>query len=158
MIYSKNWAYRVEMGGFAYRLNQKYTITEDHHCRYFSLMKDGHLLIRESFNWDGATKFFDFKWILTPSAIHDALHQAIQYGWIPESENNLIDKELEQAICGNVGKKWLLKIRGLYVRKATNWVDQKIGEDSYVELPTLENEMRISDYENAKRFNPVVTH
>lgn len=152
MKYTKGWAYRVEGGGFAYRLHEKYTVTKDYHCLYFSIVRDRWgdlwLIIRQSYCWDGATKFFDFPWIMAPSAIHDALHQAIHAGVIPENENDLIDSELEHAIEGNRGKRWALKVRGFYCRRATNWVNEKAGSEiAPIELPLLKNERSIEHYE-----------
>jgi len=140
------WKYKVEQG-FAYKLQCAYTIKQDYGTPYFTLTTTGWLLVHTLYAWDGATKFPDFDWIKTPSAIHDALHAAIAAGAIPESENDLIDKELELAIAGNPGKRWLLKARGWYVRKATNAVDEKAGAVAeIIELPRLQNEYTLAEY------------
>lgn len=140
--------YRVRGGGFAYLLKGAFTLpTTDYVTPYFTLTTRGWLLIRDIYAWDGATKFPDFDWIKTPSCIHDVLHQLIADGVLPESENDLIDEELEYAIDGNVGKRWLMKARGWYVRKATNTVDEKAGTQPEVfELPPLPNEITLEQY------------
>lgn len=147
MKYSRiRWKYKVEEG-FAYKLQCKYTIKEDYHTPYFSITTSGWLLIYTLYGWDGATKFPDFEWIKTPSALHDALHNAIAAGIIPESENDLIDTELELAIQGNPGKRWALKIRSWYVRKGTNTVDEKAGwKPKVIELPRLKHEYTLTEY------------
>ncbi len=144
------WKYRVAEP-FAYRLNCKFSLTAPYSCPYFALTMDGWLLIFEVYAWDGATKFPDFDWIKTPSAIHDALHNAIAAGAIPESENDLIDKELELAIRGNPAARWtkqlLVKLRGWYVRKATNTVNEKKGAAPPVfTVPKLQNEYTIAEF------------
>lgn len=147
MKYSRiRWKYRVEEG-FAYKLQGQYTIKQDYHTPYFSITTAGWLLVYTLYGWDGATSFPDFDWIKTPSAIHDALHAAIAAGIIPESENNLIDKELELAIEGNPGKRWLLQLRGWYVRKGTNTVNEKAGwKPNVIELPRLKHEYTLTQY------------
>lgn len=147
MRYSKiPWKYRVEEP-FAYKLQCQYTIAVEYTCAYFTLTTDGWLVINTLYGWDGATKFPDFDWIKTPSAIHDALHAAIAAGAIPETENDLIDKELSLAIEGNVGKKWLLAFRGWYVRRGTNTVDEARGAYPTVyTLPRLKNEYSIDEF------------
>lgn len=116
---------------------------------YFSITRDGWLLIFKGFAWDGATKFPDFDWIKTPSLIHDALHNAIALGIIPESQNDLIDKELELAIGANKGKRWLLNFRGWYVRKATNTVNEKAeGLRPAKQLPRLKHEISLAEYKS----------
>lgn len=147
MKYSKiKWKYKVEEG-FAYKLQCKFSIKERYECPYFTVATDGWLLIFNLYAWDGATKFPDFDWIKTPSAIHDALHNLIAEGIIPESENDLIDKELELAIEGNPGKRWLLNLRGWYVRKGTNTVDEKAGTKSKIhELPRLQHEISLKRF------------
>lgn len=145
------WKYQVAEG-FAYKLQCQYSYLKvPFSTPYFAITATGWLLIFERYNWDGATKFPDFDWIKTPSAIHDALHVAIQLGCIPESDNDLIDKELELAIEGNKTSRWakhkLLQFRGWYVRKATNMVDEKPGElPPPVELPQLEHELSLREY------------
>ena len=148
MIYSEGWKYRLEEG-LAYKLQCQYEIACHFDGDWFSLTRDGWLLIYKGFAWDGATKFPDFDWIKTPSLIHDALHNAIALGVIPTSQNDLIDKELEIAIGGNAGKRWLLKFRGWYVRKATNTANQKAeGLDAPIVLPKLKHEITLAQYRN----------
>lgn len=141
------WRYRVEDGGFAYKLQCAFTIDKPYSCPYFALTTDGWLIVFSTYAWDGATKFPDFDWIKTPSAIHDALHNAINAGAIPESENDLIDKELELAINGNPGKRWLMRFRGWYVRLATNHVDEHAGVGPKVyTLTPLKHELSMREY------------
>lgn len=151
MNYTKvPWKYKVHEG-FAYKLQCQYTIAREYETPYFALTADGWLLISSLYCWDGATKFPDFDWIKTPSAIHDALHQLIVDGIIPESENDLIDQELALAIEGNHATRWtkqvLLKLRGWYVRKATNTVNEKAGSKPKVyHLPKLKHEVTLDRY------------
>jgi hypothetical protein len=149
------WKYKVAEG-FAYRLKCSYTIAEPFANDYFGLSMDGWLLIYKTYAWDGATKFPDFDWIKTPSAIHDALHEAIRLGAIPEAENDLIDKELELAIEGNPAVCWLkrqmLRLRGTYVRNATHWVDEEAGSTPKVyTVPPIEGEITLDEYWRQRR-------
>lgn len=144
------WKYKVAEP-FAYKLQCQYTIKEDYHCPYFSITTDGWLIIYDLYAWDGATWFPDFDWIKTQSAIHDALHECIRLGIIPESENDLIDKELELAIMGNPAtrrtKQAVLKLRGWYIGKATNTVNEKAGSKPKVyDLPRLKHETTLDQY------------
>lgn len=147
MKYSKQlWRYRVEGNGFAYKLQGKFTITP-YSGPYFAITADGWLLVSGIYGWDGATMFPDFRWMMTASAIHDALHNAILVGAIPESENDLIDEELNLAVRGNMGKQWLLKLRGWYVRAGTQLVDQKAGATAKVHnIPPLQHEISMEEY------------
>jgi hypothetical protein len=143
------WKYRVEEG-FAYKLQTALTITP-YSCPYFTLTADRWLLMHTLYAWDCATKFPDFDWIKTPSAIHDALHEAIRLGAIPESQNYLIDRELELAIAGNPAINWTkrqaLKFRGWYVRTATGTVNERAGgQIEVLELPMLANEYTLEQY------------
>jgi len=146
VIYTDGWKYRVE-SSIAYKLQCAYDFTAPHDGGWFAITLDGWLLIFAGFAWDGATKFPDFDWIKTPSLIHDALHNAIALGVIPEHQNDLIDKELELAINGNIGKKWMLKFRGWYVRTATGTANEKKGQiKKPKELPRLPNEITLDEY------------
>lgn len=151
------WKYKT-VEGFAYPLKCQYAFLQlPFSTPYFAITADGKwLLMFENYAWDGATKFPDFDWIKTPSAIHDALHEAIRLGCIPESDNDLIDEELNLAICGNYAtrksKIALLKLRGWYVKKATGTVDEKAGVlERVYELPALDGEISLAEYYKRSR-------
>lgn len=154
MKYSKGWKYRTEHGGFAYKLQCQYQNITEYDCPWWALVDAGGqwwLLIKDRYAWNGANSFPDFEWIMTPSCIHDALHEAIDIGAIGTEDNDTIDKELDIAIQGNPAarftKKALLKLRGLYVRIATNTADQQKGEGYKIySLPRLEHEYDMQDF------------
>lgn len=151
MRYTAGWKYRVEEG-FAYKLQCEYGLSEDAVTPWFTLTSDNWLLVMPGYASDGATWFPDFDWIKTPAiAIHDPLCQAIEMGILPESMNDLIDQELRRAIEGNQATRWLkrqaLKLRGAYVRKATNLANSRAGKSKKVhELPRLIGEYTLAEY------------
>lgn len=150
MIFSRGWKYRLE-SGLAYKLRYDYGLKQDFQTEWYNITTDNWLLLFPGYAWDGATKFPDFNWILTPSAIHDALHCAIRDGAIPESMNNLIDDELQDAITGNPAsksiKRGLLKLRGWYVGTATHLVNQKAsGPEKVCNVPKLNREITLGQF------------
>lgn len=137
-----------------YKLQTPLTITR-YSCPYWAITEDGWLLLMGGYMWDGATKFPDFSWMMAPSAIHDALHQAIQVGAIPEYQNDMIDTELALAIEGVPAGKWamkqMLKFRSSYVRRATNLVDEKKGNTiETFETQPLSGEYTLRQYLEAR--------
>ncbi len=148
MKITKGWKYRTEERA-AFRILSSLTILHDYRGAWWSLLKGPRVLVLEpGYAWDGATWFPDFDWVLTPSAGHDALHQAIALGVIPESENHLIDEELGLWIAGNKGREWLLRVHGAYVRTATHLVNERTtgALPAGRELPRLRNELTQAQY------------
>lgn len=78
--------------------------------------------------WDGATWFPDFKWTMQASLGHDILHWLIAKRIIPESENDLIDREMCHIIKDRgKGYERLLRFRAWYIKKGISLVNQKAG-------------------------------
>jgi hypothetical protein len=147
MKYSAGWKYRNH-DGMAYKLQFDYGLPEDHNGRFLILTSDNWLLIMDGYSWNGANCFPDFDWIKTPSLIHDALLELVAEGILPESLNDQIDREIEEAISGNKGKQWLLKFRGWYVKRGTNLVETRKGDITKVlSLSKLKRELTISEYQ-----------
>jgi hypothetical protein len=152
--FSKGWKYRTESGGFAYKLQCQYQSITEYDCPWWALVECGGqwwAIIKNRYSWNGANSFPDFGWIMTPSCLHDMLHEAIDIGAIGTEDNDTIDKELEIAIEGNPASRWakrqLLKTRGWYVRKATNTADQELGEGVKIyTLPKLLHEYTMQEF------------
>lgn len=150
MRFTDGWRYRVE-DGLAYKLHYDYRLSEDAVTPWFTLTADNWLIVQPGYASDGATMFPDFDWIKTPAiAIHDPLCQAIELGILPESMNDQIDRELQLAILAQPYgglKNRLAKLRGWYVRKATNLADSRAGKSKKVhELPRLIGEYTLAEY------------
>lgn len=155
MKYTKGYKYRVEEG-LAYKLQIDYGLTQDAVTPWFTITADNWLLVMPGYASDGATCFPDFDWIKTPAiAVHDPLCQAIELGILPESMNDQIDRELQLAILAQPYgglKHRLAKLRGWYVRKATNLADSKHGSTKKVhELPRLVGEYTLAEYQEITR-------
>ena len=126
-----------------YRLKNNFTITEEFHQKdgWYHLVQspsgEWWLHLEKGFQWDGASGGYpDWDFIMMPSAIHDTLHWLIAHGVIPESENNLIDKELQDAILGSRTKTPLKRFRAWYIRRATNIVKEKRAKGKFQEHKT----------------------
>lgn len=145
--FSKGWKYRNH-NGFAYKLQHDYGLAEDYESRFLLMTTDNWLLVLDGYSWNGADCFPDFDWIKTPSLIHDALLELVAEGVLPESLNDQIDREIEAAIVGNAGKRWLLKLRGWYVKRGTNLAQTRKGDTKKVyNLPRLKHEVSMSEYQ-----------
>lgn len=86
---------------------------------------------------DWATKFPDFWWILEPSLWHDLGHWLIAKGCIATKANDIIDKILGQDVyekskTGGLYARLMASTRRRYIEKATNIVDQELGEERKV--------------------------
>lgn len=77
--------------------------------------------------WDFATKFPDFDWVKVPSLWHDISHWLIAKGAMHTDANDAIDKILGED-CAERSWRIMAPVRRYYMRKATNTVDQEIGE------------------------------
>lgn len=94
------------------------------------------LWTKPGFQWDGASLYPDFDYMLFPSMIHDCLHWMIMHGVIDEHMNDLIDKELGD--CVRYGKtpipwykggEYTRKYQAWKVEKATHTVNQRRFEN-----------------------------
>lgn len=128
--FKKGYKYQLE-SDWKWKLQEDIEINYAFQGPYYALTEDGWIHAFKGCAWDGATWFPDFDWIMEGSLGHDILHWLIAHGAIPESQNDLIDKELENIIRARHGNNWfqrrLDKFRGWYVRRATGFVDQKAG-------------------------------
>jgi len=133
--------YRVERA-FYYQLQTPLVIKENFNNEFYGVDTSRLLWAHPGCQWDGATKFVDFKWIMTPSLVHDVLHWLIALGIIPENQNDLIDHELALAIEGN-GNRFMKRFRAKYVETFTNLVDEKKGDLSpkIIHIPPLAAEL-----------------
>lgn len=99
---------------------------EEYHGRWYSLVhrEDGwYIQAHTGCVWDLATGWIDWQWLIEASLGHDILVWLIKRGAIPESANDLIDKELT-LIARARGTAFGLRPRLWFIRKATNLVDQ----------------------------------
>ena len=103
---------------------------------WYELLQDDNgdwwLHLFPAFQWNGANLYPDYKFMMMPSAIHDTDHWLIMHGIIPEENNNLIDKELEDSILFSKTKipfkdgGWIpKKARARIIRRATNTANEK---------------------------------
>lgn len=75
--------------GYKYQLVETYAVKVPItgytvNTQYILLNPYGNLIIRDSYAWDGATKFPDLEVTKRPSLIHDALCQLVRLGFLPE--------------------------------------------------------------------------
>lgn len=136
ITFRRGFKYQLE-ADWHWKLKGDFTIARNYHNRYYWVSTDGHLGAFAGCAWDGATFFPDYRWILEGSLGHDLLHWLIAKGIIPESQNDLIDKELAEIIKARAPLPRLLPMpvaikllhaRAWMVRKGTNLVNQKSGD------------------------------
>lgn len=136
--FRRGYKYQL-VSDWEWALQHKFTIARDYSSQFYWVSKSGFIGARTGCAWDGASGGFpDFDWIMEASLGHDILHWLIADGVIPESENDLIDAELEAIILarGNPRFKWFTRFRGWYVKTATHLVDQKRGEQNpIIQIP-----------------------
>jgi hypothetical protein len=84
--------------GYKYQLYNDYIIKtdirndSDIYTFYIYLFKDGTLVIKKGYAWDGASgPTIDTKSSMRASLVHDALYQLIRYGLLSISYRNHID-------------------------------------------------------------------
>ena len=111
-------AYRA---GYKYQLAEDYTVSvgihppEDIDTEFIKLDKDGSLLIKRGYAWDGPSgPTIDTRNFMRGSLVHDALYQLIRWGYLPPEAREQADKELHQ-ICLEDG---MTKIRAWWVYRA----------------------------------------
>ncbi len=128
MLYTGGWKYQLTED-ITWRLQTKFKGIREYEGKYYRLFRrDGHWYITAYAGccWDGPTLFPDFEWIMFASLIHDILHWIIAKGCISERSNDAIDAELAGII--RIQPYRFAKIRAWYIEKATNTVDQKLGQ------------------------------
>lgn len=128
---SSGWKYQVERT-VKWQLLNNFTILRAHETRYYKVSMSGLLTIKASCCYNGADCFPDTEWMRLPSLIHDVLLWLIAAGAIPESENDLVDRELADLVKFQEPKtfreKYLRRIRAIYIFRATNLAQTRIGE------------------------------
>lgn len=110
----------------------KYQMTEDYSCfipildhsiehAFFSLKKDGKLMIKAGYAWDGPSgPTFDTKSFMRGSLVHDVIYQMLREGLLEHNYRLVADKLLRQ-MCIEDGM-WRVRAWGVYrgVRLAGN--------------------------------------
>lgn len=140
-----------------------YVLGEDlYHCFYTNLgikdafkQRDGWyyvfqddigrwwLYLRKGFQHNGADCFPDYEFMIFPSAIHDVCLWLIDWGIIPEENNNLVDHELYHCIMhtfvpmpwfkgGNL--KFARRYQARKIEIATHLARTKAGEKGSLEF------------------------
>jgi len=88
---------------------------------FYKLTKDGILLVRKGYTWDGASGAVDTKSILKASCIHDILCELINAGKLAKSYQRTADKHLVEII----GKYWKwIKANGKWSWKDGQWIEK----------------------------------
>ena len=111
------------ISGYKYQLTQDYTcktaIKPDYGIitEYIQLGRNGKMLIRKGYAWDGATVAKDTRNFMRGSLVHDALYQLMRYRELPLSCRKAADKELHK-ICVEDG---MCKARAWWVYQGVSW-------------------------------------
>ena len=111
-----------KLKGYKYQLAESYThdlpaVFHDEICDTpFLILVNGHLLIKEGYAWDGASKVFDFK-AMEASLVHDALYQLIRTGQLQPTFRKAADQAF-YAICRQAGMN---RIRAWYFYRGVRW-------------------------------------
>jgi hypothetical protein len=95
------------MNRVAYQTGYDYKLVEDYgtrvvvrppasiSTRLIDLSKDGELLIRAGYSWDGATGMPDSPDVIRGSLVHDACYQLMREGALdPERDKAAVDQQL----------------------------------------------------------------
>lgn len=126
---------------FLYRFREPLPFRREYYGNFWAIFTD------DSGNWwlagytgcgyDGPSGplVFDWDYLMPGSFIHDAGHWCIRLGILPESANDMIDKELAGVVRrGRASIPWFLggektrALRALVVEKGTNLVNGKFNE------------------------------
>jgi len=99
---------------------------------YLKLDKQGNLVMKNRYAWDGATGAKDTRAFIFPSALHDALYQLIRLNVLPTRYRAYADRLLRlAAIAQNMSgvKAWLayfvVRFAGWYFTgNAKAWIDK----------------------------------
>jgi len=101
------------------------------------------LYMNIGFEHNGADCFPDYSYMVFPSAVHDVGLWLIDWGIIPESNNNIVDQELRDCVeLGNEPMPWwkggnnrtARKIEAWKIYRATNLAKTKAGEKGSLEF------------------------
>lgn len=132
LLYTSGWKYQL-VENITWRLRVKFKNITPYSGRYYRLFYfDGHWHITAYLSccWDGPTNFPDFKWMMFASLIHDILHWLIAKGHISTRSNDAIDAELAGIV--RIQPHRFANFRAWYIEKATNTVDQKLGQEKTI--------------------------
>ena len=151
LSYQQGMKYRVtdDHGPIVHRLRYDYGLQESwvHPEGYYGVVEDDtgqwFLVFFPGCCWNGATLYFDWRFMQYPSLVHDGLHWLIARGIIDEKYNDIIDMELGYLVrISNQKIKWwqggelTRVIRAKMVEHATHLVNEKRQAD-YSEFPTV---------------------
>ena len=108
---------------------------------WYKVFKDDNgdwwLYLKAGFQHNGADCFPDYEFMIFPSAVHDVALWLIDWGVIPESMNNMVDKELADCIIHSRtpmpwwkggSNKTCRKFEAWKIKRATNIAKTKKGE------------------------------
>lgn len=90
--------------GYKYQLTRQYSVRiplagYEFEAEYFALYRDGTLIIREGYAWDGPSgPTIDTKSFMRGSLVHDVLYQAMRMELLPRSCRQQVDRILHD-IC-----------------------------------------------------------
>ncbi len=92
--------------------------------KYATIGKNGKLLIRKHYAWDGASGMFtiDTKTFMRGSLVHDCLYQLIREGYLPRELYRRYADQILREICLEDGMN---KFRAWYVYKAVRIFGKK---------------------------------
>lgn len=123
--YSDGWKYRLEE-----RLAVQTAITGyDCVTAWIELLPDGTLILAPGYCWDGPSgPAFDTPSFMRPSAAHDALHQLMRLGLLPQSMRGPADAEMRR-LCEQDGM-WA-------PRRWWCWVGVRLGAASAADPASL---------------------
>lgn len=123
--------------GFKYQIAKSYSVytgITGYLCdtEYLSLSKDGCLIIRKGYAWDGPSgPTIDTPNAMRGSLVHDALYQLMRLGLLPESCRPQADKLLhdicvEDGMNGVRADLWQLMVEVFAGSAAKNGTDRPI--------------------------------
>ena len=135
LYYTDGWKY-ITFSPFVHCFyNQDLPFLTEYDCQWYAIRKINglwYLYVKPGCGWDGASMYFDYRWIMYPSLVHDILHWLIAKGVLPEEANDLIDKELGDCIrYSKEPIKWIhggnisRPLRASLVVAGTKLIDEK---------------------------------
>jgi len=115
--------YQVIYGGYMLADNFEYqtdiTIEEPYTSRYIWLTRNGLLLIRKGYLWDGPSgPTLDDRQNMVPSLIHDALYELIRLGVLSKEYKKKADYILKIEMTARADKWYKYPIRLFYKARA----------------------------------------
>ncbi len=114
--------------GYKYQLVEDYTIqtkiipSKNIKTDYLELSKDGLLVIKKGYCWDGASGYPDLKTIIRGSLIHDSFFQLLRFNLIEKRYKKEADNLLYKCCLKDGMYKWNAKL--------VLWGVQKFGKRS----------------------------